>query len=81
MMICVSSAVGDGSAGIAAMPYEKASGGKVPTPGEGATGRVQTAKVNNVSGSTAGAGSNNFHEYRGERRREYFRLKTMEEEA
>lgn len=74
-------AVGDGAPSVAAMSYEKASGGKVPVPGAGAVGRVRTEKVNNVSGSTAGAGSNNFHEYRAERRREFFRIQQIETEA
>jgi hypothetical protein len=72
---------GDNNPNVAALSYEKASGGRVPKPDGGPAGRVVVPKVNNVSGSTAGAGSNNFHEYRGERRREYFRLKHMEEEA
>ena len=72
---------GDNNPNIAAIPYEKASGGKVAQPGGGPAGTVKAPKVNNVMGSTAGAGSNNFHEYRAERRREYFRLKGIEEAA
>lgn len=80
--ICyVAPADGDNNPNIAAIPYEKATGGKTAKPGEGPAGKVYTPKVNNVMGSSAGAGSNNFHEYRAERRREMFRLKEMEEEA
>ena len=64
---------------MAPVPYEKASGGKVPQPDGKAVPGLVVPKVNNVSGSTAGAGSSTFHEYRAERRREYFRLKHMDE--
>lgn len=37
--------------------------------------------VQNVQGSSAGAGSGEFHVYKASRRREYERLKLMEEEA
>ena len=66
---------------MSALSYEKASGGRVPEVGKGPTGRVAVERVNNVSGSSAGAGSNNFHEYRAERRREQFRLERMAAEG
>ncbi len=65
---------------MAPVPYEKASGGKVPQPDGKPVSGLVVPKVNNVSGSTAGAGSSTFHEYRAERRREYFRLKQMDED-
>ena len=37
--------------------------------------------MKNVQGSSAGAGSGEFHVYKAGRRREYERLKLMEEEA
>mmetsp|Transcript_20045 Transcript_20045/g.22699 ORF Transcript_20045/g.22699 Transcript_20045/m.22699 type:complete len:160 (+) Transcript_20045:48-527(+) len=41
---------------------------------------VKLEKVNNVSGSTAGAGSGEHHNYRQQRRKEQDRLKRMDEE-
>ena len=37
--------------------------------------------MKNVQGSSAGAGSGEFHVYKASRRREYERLKMMEEQA
>lgn len=37
--------------------------------------------VKNIQGSSAGAGSGDFHVYRAGRRREYARLKQMDEES
>ena len=65
---------------MAPVPYEKASGGRVPQPDGKPVAGLVVPKVNNVSGSTAGAGSSTFHEYRAERRREYFRLKRLDED-
>jgi len=38
-------------------------------------------KISNTPGSTAGAGSGEFHQYRYARRKEFFRLRQMETEA
>ena len=61
-----------------ALPYEKASGGIKADPDSRAPG-VRVPVVQNVSGSTAGAGSSHFHVYRLERRREEERVKNMDE--
>ena len=63
----------------APVPYDKASGGAQVHPDGKAAGVVRTAAVHNVSGSTAGAGSSHFHNYRLERRREMERLKGMDD--
>ena len=43
--------------------------------------RLITAYLRFFSGSSAGAGSGEFHVYRGSRRREYNRLRFIEEQA
>lgn len=68
----------DNNQRVAALPYEKASGGVKADPDSRAPG-VRVPVVQNVSGSTAGAGSSHFHVYRLERRREEERLKNMDE--
>jgi hypothetical protein len=67
----------DNNQRVAALPYEKASGGVKADPDARAPG-VRVPVVQNVSGSTAGAGSSHFHVYRLERRREEERLKNMD---
>mmetsp|Transcript_2356 Transcript_2356/g.3958 ORF Transcript_2356/g.3958 Transcript_2356/m.3958 type:complete len:172 (+) Transcript_2356:14-529(+) len=47
---------------------------------EARANQLETAPVINVMGSTAGAGSGDFHTYRGFRTREVARLKDMEDE-
>lgn len=42
--------------------------------------QIQVERVNNASGSTAGAGSGDFHQYRIQRRRERARVIQMEKE-
>lgn len=64
------------------VPYEKATGGAKAEPGAPTRGKnattVRTTEVRETSGSTAGAGSLNFHVYRIERRREMERLQQMD---
>ena len=68
----------DNNQRVAPLPYEKASGGIKADPDARAPG-VRVQIVQNVSGSTAGAGSSHFHVYRLERRREEERVKNMDE--
>jgi len=42
--------------------------------------QIQVERVNNAAGSTAGAGSGDFHQYRIQRRRERARVMQMEKE-
>lgn len=51
-----------------------------PAPKE-KTIRAAREMMKNVQGSSAGAGSGEFHVYKASRRREYERLKIMEEQA
>lgn len=53
----------------------------VPPPPKEKTIRPAREMMKNVQGSSAGAGSGEFHVYKASRRREYERLKMMEEEA
>lgn len=56
---------------------------RVPTgePGTGRKSHLPPEIVTNVQGSSAGAGSGEFHVYKASRRREYERLKGMEDEV
>jgi len=53
----------------------------VPAPPKEKTIRPPREMMKNVQGSSAGAGSGEFHVYKANRRREYERLKLMEETA
>lgn len=53
----------------------------VPAAPKEKTLRPAREMMKNVQGSSAGAGSGEFHVYKASRRREYERLKIMEEEA
>jgi hypothetical protein len=53
----------------------------IPPPPKEKTLRAAREMMKNVQGSSAGAGSGEFHVYKASRRREYERLKLMEEEA
>jgi hypothetical protein len=52
----------------------------LPEPPKEKTIRPPREMVKNVQGSSAGAGSGEFHVYKASRRREYERLKLMEDE-
>mmetsp|Transcript_14434 Transcript_14434/g.27508 ORF Transcript_14434/g.27508 Transcript_14434/m.27508 type:complete len:228 (-) Transcript_14434:83-766(-) len=72
-------AYADNNPSIRAVPYEQATGtASAATPAE--RGPVQTEKVDNPYGSTAGAGSGEFHVYRHARAREMARWKKINEE-
>ncbi|CCM03587.1 uncharacterized protein FIBRA_05724 [Fibroporia radiculosa] len=53
----------------------------VPTPPKEKSVRPAREMMKNVQGSSAGAGSGEFHVYKASRRREYERLKLMDEKA
>jgi hypothetical protein len=53
----------------------------IPPPPKDKTIRPAREMMKNVQGSSAGAGSGEFHVYKASRRREYERLKLLEEEA
>ena len=53
----------------------------IPPPPKEKTVRPAREMMKNVQGSSAGAGSGEFHVYKAGRRREYERLKILEEEA
>jgi hypothetical protein len=53
----------------------------IPAPPREKTIRPPREMMKNVQGSSAGAGSGEFHVYKANRRREYERLKLMEETA
>mmetsp|Transcript_19200 Transcript_19200/g.31886 ORF Transcript_19200/g.31886 Transcript_19200/m.31886 type:complete len:224 (+) Transcript_19200:91-762(+) len=65
-------AYADNNANMRSIPYEQASGAA-----EAKTGAVKAEKVHNPYGSTAGAGSGEFHVYRHARAREALRWKEM----
>jgi hypothetical protein len=53
----------------------------IPPPPKDKTIRPAREMMKNVQGSSAGAGSGEFHVYKASRRREYERLKLMDEAA
>lgn len=53
----------------------------LPAPPKEKTIRPPREMMKNVQGSSAGAGSGEFHVYKANRRREYERLKLMDEES
>ena len=53
----------------------------LPPPPKDKTIRPPREMMKNVQGSSAGAGSGEFHVYKANRRREYERLKLMDENA
>jgi hypothetical protein len=77
-------AFADNNPGMAKLPYDEAALASSKTTDE-KTGNFGTGvtveKVNNVMGSTAGAGSGEYHMYRHGRRRERERIAAMERGA
>jgi hypothetical protein len=53
----------------------------IPPPPKDKTIRPPREMMKNVQGSSAGAGSGEFHVYKANRRREYERIKLMEDES
>ncbi len=53
----------------------------IPAPPKEKTLRPAREMMKNVQGSSAGAGSGEFHVYKASRRREYERLKLLEDEV
>lgn len=77
-LICTDS---DNNPKITTISYEQAAGVKADGDARAADGKVAVPKVNNVYGSTAGAGSGDFHAYRKARRAEIFRVEAMTKQA
>ena len=72
----------DNNPRVASLPYEEASGGRaIKADDDGPGEKIETQKVDNVSGSSAGAGSGDFHTYRHARRREMFRVAKLKHDA
>lgn len=71
----------DNNPNVSSIPYAIASGSnRLPIDSEKSRG-LKVERVNNVCSSSAGAGSSDFHIYRGFRRIEMARVKNMEEEG
>ena len=79
-----SQAYSDAHSSVAKVSYAAATGSKpqaAPGAGGGVSAALRTEKVNNVSGTQAGAGSGTFHTYRHQRYREMLRVEAMEADA
>jgi len=72
-------AYADKSAGMRSISYEQATSASTSTTAANDNDFVRPEKVENPYGSTAGAGSGNFHVYRHARAREKERLKQMDD--